>query len=130
MAYLCVEERELVWVKHENEARSFHQNQVKFGRQRNKMAANLDLFRIHLQRQPNANTNSQFSLYNHTTEKAPVLIRSPQLRWLTTVLSNNKFLYARVLRKKLRARKYQTGLCKQFVTGRVPSLVRSARAHQ
>ena len=28
----------------------------KFMRQRNKMAANLDLFRMHLHRQPNANT--------------------------------------------------------------------------
>ena len=40
----------------ENEARFLHQNEVKFARQRNKMAANLDLFRMHLHRQHNANT--------------------------------------------------------------------------
>ena len=37
----------------ENDARFLHQNEVKFARQRNKMAANL---RMHLHRQPNANT--------------------------------------------------------------------------
>ena len=40
----------------ENEARFLHQDEVKFARQRNKMAANLDLFRMHLHRKPNANT--------------------------------------------------------------------------
>ena len=40
----------------ENEARFLHQTAVKFARQRNKMAANLDFFRMHLHRKPNANT--------------------------------------------------------------------------
>ena len=40
----------------ESEARFLHQNEVKFARQRNKMAVNLDLFHMHLHRQPNANT--------------------------------------------------------------------------
>ena len=40
----------------ENETRFLHQSEVNFARQRNKMAANLDLFRMHLHRQPNANT--------------------------------------------------------------------------
>ena len=57
-AYLCVEERGLVWVvTRENEARILHQNEVTFVRHWNKMAANLDLFRMHLHRHPNANTN-------------------------------------------------------------------------
>ena len=39
------------------------------------------------------------------------------LRWLTTVLSNSKFLYTQVSCTQLRARKYQAneGLCKEFV---------------
>ena len=41
---------------YENEARFLHQNEVKFVRQRNKMAANLDLFCMHLHRKPNTNT--------------------------------------------------------------------------
>ena len=44
-----------MWVKRENEARFLHQNEANFERQRNKMAANLDLFRIHLHWQRNAN---------------------------------------------------------------------------
>ena len=40
---------------HENEARFLLQNEVKFAQQRNKMAANLDLFHMHLHRHPNAN---------------------------------------------------------------------------
>ena len=40
----------------ENEARFLLQNEVNYARQRNKMVANLDLFRMHLHRQPNANT--------------------------------------------------------------------------
>ena len=45
----------------ENEARFLHQNEVNFARQRNKMAANLDLFCKHLHRQPNnSNSNSNF----------------------------------------------------------------------
>ena len=48
-----------MWVEssRENEARFLHQNEVNLqARQGNKMAANLDLFRVHLHRQPNANT--------------------------------------------------------------------------
>ena len=33
-----------------------HQNEVKFARQRNKLATNLDLFHMHMHRKPNANT--------------------------------------------------------------------------
>ena len=45
-----------MWMKRENEARFLHQNEVNFAQQGNKMAANLDLFGMHLHRQPNANT--------------------------------------------------------------------------
>ena len=38
----------------ENEARFLHRG--KFAQQRNKMAANLNLFHMHLHRQPNAKT--------------------------------------------------------------------------
>ena len=56
----------------ENEARFLHQNEViNFARQRNKMAANLDLFCMHLHRQPN--TNSKLDLrspiFDHNKEK-------------------------------------------------------------
>ena len=40
----------------ENEARFLQQNEVKFALQRNEMAANLDLFRMHLHRMLNTNT--------------------------------------------------------------------------
>ena len=40
----------------ENEARFLHKNEVNFAQQRNKMAANLDLFRMHLHRQLKSNT--------------------------------------------------------------------------
>ena len=47
----------------ENEARFLHQNEViKFTRQRNKMVANVDLFRMHLHRQPNANTKLDYAM--------------------------------------------------------------------
>ena len=51
----CVEERGLVSSR-ENEAGFLHENEVNFAQQRNKMAMNLDLFRMHLHRQPNTNT--------------------------------------------------------------------------
>ena len=56
MPDLYGEERGLVWLKRDNEARFLHQNEVNFARQRNKMAANLELFHMHLHRKPNANT--------------------------------------------------------------------------
>ena len=46
----------------EIKARFLHQNKVNFASQRNKMAANLDLFRVHLHRQPNANTKLDLCL--------------------------------------------------------------------
>ena len=53
---ICVLKRGDLCVFTENEARFLHQNEVNFARQRNKMAANLDLLHMHLHRQPNANT--------------------------------------------------------------------------
>ena len=46
-----------MWLKssRENEARFLHQNEVNL-QDRNKMAVNLDLFRMHWHRQPNVNT--------------------------------------------------------------------------
>ena len=55
MAICVLKRRGLVWVKSENEPRFSHLIEVIFARQRNKMAANLDLFRMHLHRHPNAN---------------------------------------------------------------------------